>query len=286
MTRVLDDEQRRQGLGATDIAAIVGVDRFKKPIDVYREKIGEAPPFVQTWRMRLGQILEQAVADAYSEKTGRKLAKVSTVFHRVHPFLYAHPDRRVIGEPGLVEIKTTRRSDLYDEERVPPDVRAQACWQMHLTRRQWCDVVPLDPSMEVDERRVEYDSELGAMLETEAIAFWFEHIVKRVPPPIDSSDAYRDWLRSLHPVEEADTERQATPEEELLLEAIREARDRIKVDNDSKSLLENKLMAAMGDVARLTSTVAKVTYKTTGGSEYTVVREPGRVLRIHFPKGA
>lgn len=283
--RVLDDEGRRGGLGATDIAAIVGVDRYTRPIGVYLEKTGTPVPRVQSWRMRMGQILEDAIADAYSEQTGRRLARVSTVFHSLYPFLYAHPDRRVIGEPGLVEIKTTRRSDLYEGERVPPDVKVQVCWQLHLTRRQWCDVVPLGPTLEIEPRRVAYDPELAALLETEAVRFWHEHVLAGVPPPVDGSDEYRAWLKSLHPIEEEASERQATPEEDLLIEEIGVLRKRAKDVDEHKALLENRLIAAMGDVARLTSPVANVTYKTTAGSTYTVTREPGRVLRIHFPKG-
>lgn len=259
MTHALSAEERVAGLGATDIAALVGVSTYRTPIDVYQEKVGESAPVEQTWRMRMGQILEDAIADAYSESTGRKLAKVSTVYHKQYSFLFAHPDRRIVGEPGLVEIKATERRSSYDDG-PPPAVRVQCQWQMALTDRLFCDVAVLSGTSGIDIHTVERDQDLIDALTEAAVAFWQEHVIPRVPPPVDGTDAYRRYLVSMHPREEVE-ELVATAEQVLLLDELKAAKAAKKAAEQHESLVENRIREAMGTAGRLLAPNAVVTYR-------------------------
>lgn len=257
--RVLTDEERRSGLGGTDIAAWVGVSTYRAPIDVYLEKRGEAPPQEPSWRMRMGQLLEDAIADAYAESTGRKLARVGTVWHKRHPFLYVHCDRRVVGEPGLVECKATSHPGQYADG-PPPAVRVQAQWQMALTGRLWVDVVVLSGPSGIDPHRVERDQALIDDLVAAGVQAWEQHVVPGTPPEVDGTEAYRRYLASRYPRALVD-ERVATAEQVLLIDELRAATDAAKAAEQHKDLVENRLREAIGDAGRLLAPQATVTLR-------------------------
>lgn len=259
MTSVLTAEERLTGLGATDVAAIVGVSPYRTPIEVYLEKVGDAEPQEQTWRMRMGQILEDAIADAYSESTGRKLARVSTIRDREFPFLYTHPDRRIVGEPGLVEIKATDRRSAYSDG-PPPAVRVQCQWQMSLTDRLFVDVAVLSGTTGIDTFTVERDQDLIEALRAAALDFWTRHVTKRVPPEIDGTDAYRRYLATRHRTT-SEVELVATAEQVLLLDELRAAIEAVKSAEAHEQLLRNRITDQMGDAARLVAPNAVVTYR-------------------------
>lgn len=257
--RTLTDSERLQGLGGTDVAALVGVSTYRAPIDVYLEKTGEAPPQEQTWRMRLGQLFEDAIADAYAEKTGRRLQRMGVVFHKRHPFLYVHPDRRVVGEPGLVECKKTAWA--FGDE-PPVGYRVQAQWQMALTGRLWCDLASF-AGQDIDIHRVERDQDLIDSLIDAAVAFWTDNIQAGVPPQVDGTDAYRRYLAGLHePFEE---ERVATAEQVLMLDQLKAIGDEIKDATERQQLIKNRLAEQMGSAARLIAPQASVTYRAQQG---------------------
>lgn len=275
--RILTSDERQQGLGGTDVAAIVGVSTYRAPIDVYTEKRGESQPQEQTWRMRLGQIFEDAIAQAYSEQTSRRIARMGVVFDQQHPFLYVHPDRKVIGEPGLVEVKKTIGGAV-----LSPAWKVQALWQMALTGRLWCDVVVFGGN-DIEILRVERDQELIDALIEAAVGFWQDHILAGIPPEPDGTEAYRDYLARLHePVEE---ERTATPEQVLLLDELRALQVRVKADSEHELRIKNQLADQMGTATKLVAPQGSVTYRMTKASEYVVKREAKRVLRVNFKKG-
>lgn len=274
--RILEDSERQQGLGGTDVSAIVGMSTYRAPIDVYLEKRGELAPQEQTWRMRLGQIFEDAIAQAYSEQTGRRLARMGVVFHKSYPFLYVHPDRKVIGEPGLVECKKT-----VGPAELTPAWTVQAQWQMALTGRLWVDVVVFN-GHEPEALRVERDQDLIASLIEAAVGFWNDHILAGTPPPPDGTEAYRDYLARLHePVEE---ERTATAEQVRLLDEYRAASEQRAAADGEMQRIRNLLADQMDTATKLLAPQGSVTYRMTKASEYVVKREATRSLRVNLKK--
>ena len=253
------EAERRDFLGATDVAAILGLSPYRAPIDVWRRKMGLDDGEPGTERMRLGQILEQAIADAYSEQTGRQLRRVREVRHPRHPFLVGHPDRLIVGERGVFEAKASASTRGYTvpsgaglgDERldVPPSVRVQAIWYTGLTDRDWTDVVLL-AHMGLHTIRVPHDAELYDDLVSAAVDWWQRHIVGREEPPPDGSDGYRRHLAERFPRDSGE-ELVATPEQTLLADELRSAVADAKAAEERKAGIENRLRAAMGEATRL-----------------------------------
>jgi putative phage-type endonuclease len=255
--RILTAEERRQGLGATDVAAIVGVG-YRTPIDVWLEKTGQAPPDEPSWRMRMGQLLEPSIAAAYSEQTGRKLRRRGVVFDRTVPYFYCHPDREIVGEPGLLEIKATSHARDYDEG-VPPRVRVQAAWQMSLTGKAFVDVAVLASTTSgFLPITVERDDVLIDELRAEADRFWRENVQASVPPEVDGTEAYRRYLASRYPTASG-AEIVATPEVALQLAELRRRELALKAVEADVELLKNRIREAMGPASRLLASIATVT---------------------------
>jgi putative phage-type endonuclease len=112
-------EARRKGLGGSDASAALGFSPYTTPFELWQEKRGEVPdkdlsdnPFVE-W----GSRLEDVVADAYAEKTGNKVHRVNSIIHHPnHPIMLANLDRRVVGKPHGLEVKTANAWAARDKD--------------------------------------------------------------------------------------------------------------------------------------------------------------------------
>ena len=300
-----EQDERRTYLGGPDVAAIVGVSPFLAPIDVYRYKTGLDDGVVQTERMRLGLLLEQAIADAYCEQTGRSVRRVGLVRDKTLPYLGGHPDRLVTGEPGLLEAKASASTRGYSDDDVPPHVRIQCIWYSGLTGRAWTDVALL-ANMGLRIVRVDHDAELYGALREAAVRFWRDNVQAGVEPEVDGTEAYRRHLAERFP-RSVDIELVATAEQALLVEQLRRAEADRKAADEHVATLENRVRALMGEAGALVAPTGRITYRTEAPrvrwqdvaqaiaadagvdvTEYatrdTAGREGPRVLRKHYAK--
>lgn len=256
----MTERDRRTYLGGPAVAAIVGVSPYLAPIDVWRFARGIDDGPERTERMRLGLGLEQAIADEYCEQTGRKVRRVGFVAHKSYSFLGGHPDRLVVGEPGILEAKASATAAGYTDDDVPPHVRVQGTWYCGLTGRQWCDVVLL-AHMGLRIVRVEFDPELYEALVEAAIRFWTDYVLTGIEPPPDGTEAYRRHLAERFP-RSVEVQLVATPEQALLIDELRAADAAEKAAKRHVDELENRIRAAMGEAAELISPDGRITYRT------------------------
>lgn len=77
MTRDEWLEDRRKSIGGSDAAAVIGLNRYRTPMEVYADKLGAFPPKEDTEAMRLGRDLEEYVAQRFCEETGKKVRRVA-----------------------------------------------------------------------------------------------------------------------------------------------------------------------------------------------------------------
>jgi putative phage-type endonuclease len=132
---------RRELVTATDIPILLGLSPYRCEADLAEEKLGLAEPVESTIRMRIGQALEDLIAETYAAKTGR------TVRHS--PYLWrsgsiawagASLDRRTAGR--LVELKWSGSRSRFGDE-LPQDIEAQVAWEMAVMDVPICDVATL-----------------------------------------------------------------------------------------------------------------------------------------------
>ena len=79
---------RRQGLGGSDAAAVLGISPFRTGVDLYYDKLGL---FIEddeaNWVAKeIGNLLEELVARIFAKKTGLKVYRRKCMFqHPAHP---------------------------------------------------------------------------------------------------------------------------------------------------------------------------------------------------------
>lgn len=101
--------QRKKGVGGSDIAAICGHDPYRTPLDVYLDKVGESDPIEDNDFMKAGRYLEPVVADMFQDETGLHLISMPSTIVGAKPHYLASVDRCVFGQNIPVEIKTSKR---------------------------------------------------------------------------------------------------------------------------------------------------------------------------------
>lgn len=243
-------QARRSGIGGSDIGAILGVNPYKTPVQLWLEKTDQVEPedISDKQPVRWGNILEGPVADEYARVTGRKLRKINkTLIHKTHKWWLAHIDRDIVGEPGGLEIKTTgafANLEAWGEpgtDQVPMSYLLQCAWYMAVVDAAWWDLAVLRGGQEFAIYTIHRDHELEAMLEAKAAEFW-NRVKTGVPPkPRDSDDilALHRTAKPTSVVADDDTYHAAMQLQDVVAE--------IKIQEERKKTLEFKLKSAMED---------------------------------------
>lgn len=192
--------ERRTGIGGSDVAAILGLSKWKTPLDVYMEKTGQAPPQPETEPMRWGTLLEPVILREFSERHGVRVVREDGIKrHPRHGFMLASLDGWAPELPAVVECKTARSADGWGEPgtgEIPAYYQTQVAHYMAVTGAAIAFVPVLIGAADFRVYKVDRDDEfIGDIIEAEA-AFWNDHVVAGVPPePINAADAARLWAR-------------------------------------------------------------------------------------------
>lgn len=242
------------GLGASDAAAILGVSRWHSPLDVWNQKMGIAKPEKKEEHQEWGLLLEPALAARYSQITGRRLRRVGTIRSKVHPLLYAHPDRLVVGESGLVEIKVSRSA--WDE--IPIYYKTQAIQQMICADREWVDFAVLVHGQRflTPIPRLERDRSIEPDFIAELEDWWQRHIIGGEPPDMDGGEAGKQYLRKTYP--EGDGEIVATAQMLPMIDQFRIAQHNRKQVEQEEERLKQKIQVLIGEGSSLVGPFGKI----------------------------
>lgn len=198
---------RRQGIGGSDVAAIMGVSPFATLRDLYNDKCGN-PDVIQTednWVAKeVGHRLEDLVAKIFAYKTGYKVFAVRKLFrHPFHSFMQANVDFFVElpdGSIAILECKTTNYNskEKWNDGAVPVNYEWQCGHYMAVMNL----AAPISPACtattktSLSIRRIDRDEVIEAdMIEMEA-HFWNEYVLGRIEPPYtESGDLVLESIR-------------------------------------------------------------------------------------------
>lgn len=260
-------QNRRRGVGGSDVAAILGVSPWRSAWDVWADKTGRLPldDSDETPAQRRGRLLEQPVADWYAEDTGYAVRQSAVdSIEGDEPWQLASPDRIVqnVGTQWGLECKTARSDFGWGEsgqtvtsstaaEVMPVSYALQVAWYLEVVDYDRWDVAVL--IMGTDDLRrytVTRDRDFGARLVKKIGRWWERHVVQGEAPPIEGTDAAAAWLVNTYPAPK-DPLREVEGDEETLLRDLREAEDVYKAAEKAKKDAEARVKQAIGDARGL-----------------------------------
>lgn len=254
---------RRDGITGSDIAGILGMDRYGSPLSVYLDKLGERPDIPRSPELveaaEMGRELEEFIARRFAARTGHQVVTFKgTLAHVDAPWMRANLDRFVV-EGGdtltptvdlataLLECKnrSERQLDAW-KDGVPDGPGLQTHWYLAVSGYQRAYVAVLVGGNKLLVHVIERDEELLAQIVDMAAQFRTEHVLKRVPPPIDGSPATAELLAHMHDVEPESV----TVLDPADIEPLLERRAQLKADanalEDDLREVENRMKDAIG----------------------------------------
>lgn len=194
---------RKQGIGGSDVASLLGISKWKSEIELWLDKTNQTnEPPVENEAMTWGTIMEPIIRNHFAEVTGKTVVELKAMLqHPEHPFMLADVDGVTVddaGNPAILEIKTAsefKRSEW--EEDVPAYYQTQIQHYLCVTgiKKAYCVVLIGGNSFKIYE--VDADDEIQAMLIAVEKNFW-NKVQNMIRPEMDGSDAAKNLLDSLY----------------------------------------------------------------------------------------
>lgn len=245
-------EQRRKGIGGSDAAAIIGLNKWKSPIRVYLEKIGEFQNEESNEAMYWGSKMEDLIAKEYSDRSGNYVERRNYILiHPDHDWMIANVDRIIYAKdrsPGVLECKNVSefRKEEWKDDEVPPEAYCQLQHYLAVTGFVWGVIAALIGGNKFIYKHFDRDEEFISSLISLESEFW-KRIEERNPPPADGSDDSSEVLNILYP--------QAVPESSINLpyetadtiQRLIQLKQSIKELEDEKAEKENRLKELLGE---------------------------------------
>jgi putative phage-type endonuclease len=240
---------RAEGIGASDVGAILGISPFGSRYTVWAEKAHGVVVFTENEATEFGKRAERMLAEWFHDRTGLHVVGEQTwCSHRDHSwrratvdgFVAESEDSALADVLGVWEAKTTSVT-AWDE--IPPHIQAQVQWQLHVTDMTHAWVTTLH-GRRLEVYEVERDDSDVEFIVGEVESFWNVNVLGNVPPAVDASDLTARTLAALYP-----QHRPAASVEipETLAAELIQARAEAKRWAETQHAAENRLKALLGD---------------------------------------
>lgn len=179
-------EARKHDVTATDVSAMLGLSKFKSRFALYHEKKSGiiANEFVENERTKWGKRLQNVIAQGVCEDNGWQGEDLGLFYIRDEDtrlacsldVLVDCPDRG----KGLMEVKNVGNDSFsasWTDEEAPVYYETQLMHELHMANKagmdiRWGVLVALVGGNNPKLYFRDYDPEIGAMFDAEAIKFW------------------------------------------------------------------------------------------------------------------
>jgi len=202
-------KERQKGIGGSDVGAILGVNKWKTPFQVYLEKTEELTETdTQSEAAYWGDQFEEVVAKEFEKRTGKKVRRDRRHFrHKDYPFMVANIDRRVVGENAILECKTANQflAKEWDSEEIPDSYLLQVQHYLAVTGAEKGYIAVLIGGQRFIWKEIERDEELINMMIEKEKDFW-NLVQNKIPPALDGTSAAEKYLNKKFARAEKDSE--------------------------------------------------------------------------------
>jgi putative phage-type endonuclease len=247
MLSAYQKEQRKKSLGASDMAAILGISPYKSAYDVWLEKTDKLPPEqeINNDAIEAGNRFERGVLSWAQQSLGplRRNVYLKADSLPIHAIL----DARVVKDGTPVEAKTAGLfSPLSGEwgmehtDQIPDAYLVQVQVQMLCSGKDMAFLAAFLGGRGFQMYDIPINVDLQDIIKVKAVEFWDKHVVADVPP-VDS-------LPSLDLISKMNRTpgKQVSVADELIQEWL-SAKEALKQSEDRQAILKAQIYAALGD---------------------------------------
>ena len=241
--------ERKNYLGASEAASILGLSNWSSPLKVWAEKTSALPheDLSDKEAIELGNELEDYVARRFCQKTGKKVHRVnSTLYHKDYPFIGCNLDRQVVDEKVPLECKTAGEFMAKDWKgnEAPPQYLAQVYHQMAVTGAPYAYLAVLIGNRDFKWLKVDRDEDAIKTIIEREVAFWNTFVVPKIMPKVTRRDnevlakLFKDAVDEVIPLDD---------EARRVIESLQAMKVDYKDLEGKIDLMGNKLKAMLGD---------------------------------------
>ena len=191
--------KRNESIGASECGAILGLNPWKTPVDVWLEKTADKPTSLEdNLNMRLGRDLEPVIQKLFEEETGFKVRRDNKIrIDDEYDFITTNLDGMVIGEKVPVEYKTMSK---WDGE-IPDYYFAQIQHQMMVTNSSHCyfAVLVLGFNKQFIVEKYNRDDSFIYKMRRELVHFWNENVKMNIAPEVTSVEDCKKIYKDVDP---------------------------------------------------------------------------------------
>jgi putative phage-type endonuclease len=261
---------RSRGIGASEVAALCGLDPYRSPLDIYLRKKGltEDQP---NYHMARGNYLEPALREWASAEIGLPFVTCDSMLCESHPLVLATPDGISSTIPrDTLELKAPgpRTYHEWGDGDDAPDRYVMQVAQQMLVAGAACGYLAAFLGEGLKIYHYERDAELESTIVDVIERFWRDHIEKDAAPPVDGSKTAGEWLAKRFPRNGGKMVTADSKTEELLA-SLRDTRTELEKLDARKDLLEQQIKEAIGDADGITCPFGKATWKLVKGRSST-----------------
>jgi|TARA_R110002073_G_scaffold5092_2_gene32161 predicted phage-related endonuclease len=274
----LTTEERRAGIGGTDVGSIMGANPYRSPIACYKDKLGEMPPVEVNHAMEWGNRLEDVIGMKYSDDNNLYfydkdvacasapdfvegwngvMYKPTTARSEKHEWAYAHPDFYVFNrkERTGIEIKTVGEGiykKYWAEGEIPPWQYYQVVWYSMVTKINKWTMVGFAPHLRMSKDPMlihEIEIDLATQLKVwEKVEYFWECIQNKREPELEE---YSDQdIKLLYPESNADIST-STKYIDTVVRNLFTVRAQLKPLAEQEEIYKNEIKSYMKKCGRL-----------------------------------
>lgn len=188
---------RKQGIGGSDMAAIMGLSRFRTALDVYYDKTTNDTDDKDNVVFRRGRALEPLIVELFREAHGYEVIHNTgneLLVHNEIPYLFGTNDGTIIrpdGTQGTLECKSAAGlGSAKWQQGVPKEYIIQTQHYMSIYGHEWGYIAWLVDDIYGD-LEIEIDYDLIAAMQYMAKDFWENHVIPQIPPDASTLNDYK-----------------------------------------------------------------------------------------------
>lgn len=264
-------DMRKKSVGGSEIAAALGLSRWRSPFDVWAEKTGHVTRKDEpTDAMRFGTLLEPVIRKEFARRNGLEVCECPYILaQKDYPFMTCNLDGYVKlpdGSCAVLEIKTanTFASDDWANMGAPIEYVMQVQYYLAITQMRFAYLAVLIGSSDYRQVIIERDDEVIAVIIEKLKDFW-KMVETNTPPTVRGMD--NNILASLYPNSRT-TVMALGKEHEAILTQYEEAKKAMDEAKKLKEDAEAKLKALMQDNEVACCGEYKVSWKSSSRTTF------------------